>query len=265
VLTVPNVDPELAATLGGSGEPVLWEELTSPDVAELVTRVDAAIIPFGAVEQHGPHMPLCVDWNMAYHVAQGVSALTGVPVLHPVVYGVSGSHGRRFPGTVGVRPETLLALVDDLTDWLHSAGVRQFVLLNGHAWNGAPLQVCAEKIRTRWDDVRVRALDYVDEYPATEIDGHVTHGRLLAHANYFETSCMRHVNPSLVRMERAVEKQDWPSFWDYRADQVTQSGVWGRDVPQADAAHGEREITRCIETMARSVAAGRDEPWPVPE
>jgi creatinine amidohydrolase len=250
-----------ARELGGSGVPLCWEELTSPEIADLVERVNAAIIPFGAIEQHGPHMPLCVDWNIAYHVALGVSALTGVPVLHPVTYGVSGSHGD-FPGTVGLRAETFLAVVDDLVDWLYRSGIRQFVLLNGHAWNGAPLQVCADKIRTRYDDVRVRALDYVDEYPPTEIDGRYEHGRLLAHANYFETSCMLYVSPDLVRMDRAVAKEDWPSFWDYRADQVTASGVWGRDVPEASRENGEREITRCIETMARAIAAGRDEKWP---
>lgn len=265
MLRTPEVDAGLAAELGGSGTPVLWEELTSPEIGALVGRVPAAIVPFGAVEQHGPHMPLCVDWNMAYHVAQGVSALTGIPVLHPVAYGVSGSHGTRFPGTVGLSPETFLAVVDDVCGWLYASGVRQFVLLNGHAWNGSPLQVCAEKIRTRWDDVRVRALDYVDAYPPAEIDGRVTHGRLLAHANYFETSCMLHVNPELVRLDRAVAKEDWDSFWDYRADQVTESGVWGRDVPEANAENGAREIGRCIETMARAVAAGRDEAWPTPE
>lgn len=264
MLREPQVSEQLVSELGGTGQPILWEELTSPEIAELVGRVNAAIVPFGAVEQHGPHMPLCVDWNMAYHVSKGVSAATGVPVLHPVTYGVSGSHGY-FPGTVGLRPETFLAVVDDLVGWLHRSGIRQFVLLNGHAWNGAPLQVCAENVRTRFDDVRVRALDYVDMYPPTEIDGHVTYGRLLAHANYFETSCMLYVNPELVKMGSAVSKEDWDSFWDYRADQVSASGVWGRDIPEASAENGELEISRCIETMARAVAAGVAEPFPRPE
>lgn len=264
MLREPQIREELASELGGTGQPVLWEELTSPEIGELVERVNAAIIPFGAVEQHGPHMPLCVDWNMAYHVSKGVSALTGVPVLHPVTYGVSGSHGD-FPGTVGLRPETFLAVVDDVVGWLYRSGVRQFILLNGHAWNGAPLQVCAEKIRTRYDDVRVRALDYVDEYPPTEIDGRYTYGRLLAHANYFETSCMLYINPELVKMDRAVYHQDFDSFWDYRTDQVSAEGVWGRDIPEANAENGEGEITRCIETMARAVAAAVREPFPEPE
>lgn len=262
MLRIPEVDAALAAELGGSGTPVWWEELTSPEVGELVGRVGAAILPFGSVEQHGPHMPLCVDWNMAYHVAMGVSALTGVPVLHPVTYGVSASHGD-FPGTLTVRAETFIAVAVDLVDSLYNSGVRQFVLLNGHAWNGAVLQVVADQVRTSYDDVRVRALDYVDEYPPTEIDGRYTHGRLLAHANYFETSCMLHVNPELVHIDRAVSKQDWPSFWDYRLDQVSASGVWGRDIPMATADNGRAEITRCIQTMARAVAAGVAEAQPV--
>lgn len=262
MLRHPEVDPALAGELGGSGTAVLWEELTSPEIAELVARVDAAIIPFGATEQHGPHMPLCVDWNMAYHVGLGVSALTGVPVLHPVTYGVSASHGG-FPGTLALSPEVFIALAVELVTSLHRSGVRQVVLLNGHAWNGSPLQVVAEKIRTRWDDVRVRALDYVDEYPPTEIDGRYDHGRLLAHANYFETSCMLHVNPKLVHLDRAVAHQGPPSFWDYRLDQVSASGVWGRDIGEADATNGRAEVERCIVTMARAIAAAVAEPPPV--
>jgi creatinine amidohydrolase len=259
-MRAPDVDPALADELGGSGQPVLWETLTSPEVGALATERRAAVVPFGAVEQHGPHMPLCVDWMIADHVARGVSALTGVPVVHPVTYGISASHGD-FPGTLGVKAETFLAVVDDLCDWLYRSGVRDFVLLNGHAWNNSALQVAADKLRTRHDDVRVRALDYVDCYPPEEIDGRYTHGRLLAHANYFETSLMLWIAPELVHLDRAVEDGDWPSFWDYREDQVSESGVWGRDVPRATAENGEREARQCIETMARAVAAGLREPF----
>ena len=54
------------------------------------------------------------------------------------------------------------------------------------------------------------------------------------------------------------------SFWDYRTDQVSPSGVWGRDIEQATAANGQRETARLIATTARAVAAGVAEPWPAP-
>ena len=95
----------------------------------------------------------------------------------------------------------------------------------------------------------------MDMYPAAEIDGCDTFGRL-AYANYFETSCMFYVNPDLIKMDRATSKQDFGSFWDHRTDQVRATGIWDRHIPEANAENGEHEITRCIETMARAVAAG---------
>jgi creatinine amidohydrolase len=261
MLAEPVVDEDLARELGGSGTPVCWDEQTSPEIGELVARVDAVVIPFGAVEQHGPHLPLGVDWQICVYVARGVSALTGVPYVPPVVYGVSASHGS-FPGTVGVRPETMIAVVEDLVQGLYRSGVKQFVLMNGHAWNAGSLDVSAEKIRTRYDDVRVRSLAYATMYPGPEIDGRVTYGRALMHANYFETSVMLAINPELVRMDRAVSHTDTDSFWDYRTDQVSPSGVWGRDIEQATAPHGAAEIDRCVTTTARALAAGIREPFP---
>jgi creatinine amidohydrolase len=263
VLREPTVDPDLVAELGGSGAPVRWEHLTSPEAAAQVARSDAVIIPFGATEQHGPHLAMSVDTDIVHHVALGVSAATGIAVAPPVAYGVSGSHGS-FPGTVGVRPETMIALVEDLVATLHATGVRQFVLLNGHAWNHGALDVSAEKLRVRYDDARVRSLSYATAYPGSEIDGRCDLGRSLMHANYFETSVMLHVHPEAVHMDRAVSQQDRDSFWDYRSDQVSPSGVWGRDVDQATAANGSRETDRLIATTARAIASGVAEPWPKP-
>ena len=261
---MPDFDREgLAAELGGSGEPLRWDTLTWPESGDAARAVDAVIIPVGAVEQHGPHLPLNVDTTICEAVALGVSALTGVPVIPPLSYGVSASHGD-FPGTVALRPETLIAVVEDVIDSLHASGIRQFVLLNGHIWNNGSLDVSAEKLRVRHRDSRVRALGYVTMYPGPEVDGHVQYGRGLMHANFFETSVMLHLAPELVRMDRVTSHTDVDSFWDYRMDQVSETGVWGRDVKEANAEHGRAEFDRCVLTTARAVAAAVAEPWPDP-
>ena len=257
----PVVDPALAVSLGGSGAAVRWERLTSPESAALAT--DTVVIPVGAIEQHGPHLPMCTDTTIATYVARGVSALTGVAVAPSPNYGVSGSHGG-LPGTLSLRPETLVMVLDDLVESLYLAGMRQFVLLNAHTWNAAPMEICADKLRVRHDDVRVRSIFYVTMYPGSEVDGRVTYGRGLMHANYFETSLMLHIDPDAVHLERAVSVEDRDTFWDYRTDQVSASGVWGRDVEQATAEHGAAEAARCVETTARAVAAAAAEPWPTP-
>ena len=253
----------LAAELGGSGTAVRWDELTWPEAGAAAAALDAVIIPVGAVEQHGPHLPLAVDTLICEAVALGVSALTGVPVIPPIGYGVSASHGD-FAGTVALRPETLIAVVEDVIDSLYASGVRQFVLLNGHIWNNGALDVSAEKLRVRHRDARVRALGYVTMYPGPEVNGHVQYGRALMHANFFETSVMLHLRPDLVRMERATSHVDVDSFWDYRMDQVSETGVWGRDVADANAEHGREEFDRCVLTTARAVATAVREPWPDP-
>ena len=253
----------LAAELGGSGEPLRWDTLTWPEAGDAARAVDAVIIPVGAVEQHGPHLPLNVDTTICEAVALGVSALTGVPVIPPLSYGVSASHGG-FAGTVALRPETLIAVVEDVIDSLHASGIRQFVLLNGHIWNNGSLDVSAEKLRVRHRDSRVRALGYVTMYPGPEVDGHVRYGRGLMHANFFETSVMLHLAPELVRMDRVTSHTDVDSFWDYRMDQVSETGVWGRDVKEANAEHGRAEFDRCVLTTAQAVAAAVGEPWPDP-
>jgi len=254
---------ELARELGGTGTPVRWEEMTWYEARAAASALDAVIIPVGATEQHGPHLPLAVDTLLGNAVALAVSAVTGVPVIPPLCYGVSGSHGD-FGGTISLRPETLIHVVEDVIDSLYERGIRQFILLNGHIWNNGALDVSAEKLRVRHRDARVRALGYVTMYPGPEVNGRVRFGRGLMHANFFETSVMLHLYPELVRMERATSHLDVDSFWDYRMDQVSETGVWGRDVAEANAVHGRAEFERCVITTARAVASAVREPWPDP-
>lgn len=250
-----NQDPQ------PTGSPLRWEEHTFPEARALVDRVDAVMIPVGAIEQHGPHLPLNVDTVIAQAVAEAVSAETGVPVVPPVSIGVSASHGD-FPGTLTVRPETMIGYLTDVLDSLYASGVRQFVTISGHIWNSGSIDVAFEKFRTRHDDVRIRAIAYVSMYPGSEVDGHVQHGRGLMHANYFETSVMLHLRSDLVHMDRLTSHLDVDSFWDYRMDQVSETGIWGRDVHEATPEHGKSEYERCVRTTAEAVSAAVREPWP---
>ncbi|WP_062134976.1 creatininase family protein [Demequina aestuarii] len=254
---------DLAAELGGPGVPVRWEEMSWPQIPALVEHHRAVIIPIGAIEQHGPHLPMNVDTEIDMAVAEAVSAVTGIPTIPPVSVGVSASHGD-FAGTLTLRPETLIAIMEDLTDSLYRSGVRQFIFMSGHMWNIGALDVSLEKLRTRYDDVRARSIGYVSMYPGPEVDGHVQYGRGLMHANFFETSVMLHLRPELVDMSRATSHLDVDSFWDYRMDQVSDSGVWGRDVEQASAEHGRDEFERCVVRTARALAAAIREPQPEP-
>ncbi|HEY6535475.1 MAG TPA: creatininase family protein [Candidatus Nitrosocosmicus sp.] len=73
------------------GKPILWDELSWKDVEEITKNIKMVIFPIGACEQHGPHLPLGVDTIDCYEIAKRVSAKTGVPVIPPIIYGVSQS------------------------------------------------------------------------------------------------------------------------------------------------------------------------------
>ena len=100
-----------------SGKPILWEELTWKDIDKLTKTMKVAIIPTAACEQHGPHLPLAVNTIDCYGVAKRVSAKTGIPVVHPLSYGCSQSHGN-FQGRYHLDPETMMKMICEIAEWL---------------------------------------------------------------------------------------------------------------------------------------------------
>jgi creatinine amidohydrolase len=108
---------------------ILWDDLSWKDIQKLTQGMKMVIIPIGACEQHGPHLPLSVDTIDCYEVAKRVSAKTRVPVIPPLTYGCSQSHGN-FPGTLSLRPETMIRMICDIVEWLYRSGIRKILLLN---------------------------------------------------------------------------------------------------------------------------------------
>jgi creatinine amidohydrolase len=132
--------------------PILWEEMTYKDIEKLTKTMNMVIVPIAACEQHGPHLPLAVDTIDCYEIAKRVSAKTGVPVVPPLMYGCSQSHGN-FLGTLSIRPETLIRMISDIAEWLYRSNIRKILLLNGHMWNWGPLYSARENIYYDFPDL----------------------------------------------------------------------------------------------------------------
>ena len=101
---------------------VLWEEFTWPDLAERLEEMKMVLWWFGTTEQHGPHLPLSVDTIDVMEVASRVSQKTGVFLIPPMTYGCSQMHGRAFPGTLSLRPQTLIKCIEDICEWALQLG-----------------------------------------------------------------------------------------------------------------------------------------------
>jgi creatinine amidohydrolase len=102
-------------------------------VEEYLRHDDRAVLPLGSTEQHA-RLSLCVDCILSERVASEAAEPLGVPVFPPLNYGIT-PYFRAYPGTLSLRVETYLRVVDDLLEGLAGTGFRRILIVNGHGGN----------------------------------------------------------------------------------------------------------------------------------
>lgn len=183
-----------------------FEELTSPEVAALDRDKTVLILPLGSVEQHGNHMPLGTDTMLAYSLSLAAAeSLAGkVAVLPPLWYGFSAHH-MRFPGSITLRAETLMAVAEDIVASVVKHGFRRILIVNGHGGNGGVIDVLASTLGHRhYGQARVAALTYFQLAREAIAGLRQSEPGGMGHACEFETAMIRHIRPELVKMHKAV-------------------------------------------------------------
>lgn len=181
-----------------------YEQLSSPAIAGLDPASTVFLLPLGAVEQHGDHMPVGTDTLIAEALCRAAAEKrAGVAVLPPPWYGFSPHH-MRFAGTVTLRLDTLRAVVTDIVGSLVEHGFRRVLIVNGHGGNGGAVDVLASTLgHAHRDRARIAAVTYF-HLAAASIDAIRESGPGGAgHAGEFETSVMLHLAPDLVDMAKA--------------------------------------------------------------
>ena len=227
----------------------LWGELTWSDAAERFKDVDIALLPVGAIEQHGPHLPLDTDAFDAEHLACRVAEACSDPkplVMPLIAYGVSYHHDD-FKGTISISNETLSRLVYEIGMSVAKNGIRKLLILNAHGGNGPALNYAAQMINR---DARIFAC--VDTGETSDVDISKVAGTPNdVHAGEIETSTSLAVRPHLVKMDRALKSipefssryLDFTSIrgisWYAYTQKISATGVMG-DPTKADAKKGER-------------------------
>lgn len=137
---------ESSASQSPAAGPILLADLSSPQFAALLPEIELVMIPIGAHEQHGPALPVSTDTISA----QVLCALTAtllrprIAVAPAIPWGVSWHH-LGLPGTVTLREETLMAVVEDIVTSLHRSGIDRFLLVNSHGGNNPALHIAAER------------------------------------------------------------------------------------------------------------------------
>ena len=243
----------------------LLAHLRAPDVTRCLER-SIVVQPLGAVEQHGPHLPLHTDLLIAERVAQAAVARVGdeldVWLLPPLAYTKSNEHAWS-PGTVWLSATTMLAVLDDIGRCVAMTPAHRLVFMNGHGGNSALLNVANRELRLRHGLMTFLAHpgvppDQGGASPADELGMGV-------HGGTDETSLVLHLSPELVDMSSARRnvpehlagnryvRFGGPVSFGWLSDDFGADGVIGDPVP-ATAERGAELFAAAVTAFCEALA-----------
>lgn len=218
---------------------MVLEDITMVEFEQGLSKTQTILIPFGSTEEHGSHLPLSTDTMQAYEVGKAASTLIPLFLAPPIHYGCCRSTSNH-PGTISITTGTLKSLMKDIVRSLRQQGLRNFIILTGHAGvtHKMTLLDAGEELIAEFHDIRLAVL--------TEYDLAYKEGRTLietegdSHAGEIETSRIMHLRPDLVK---GSSKRAFPTFpvgiLVRNKRRYWESGVWG-DPSKASAEKGRR-------------------------
>ncbi len=247
-----------------------WEDLATTDFDSVDPETVIALLPVGATEQHGPHLPLATDTEINRGIVE--RALAQVPddltllVLPTLPVGDSEEHGD-FPGTLSLPAELLIGLWTEIGASVARAGLRKLVIFNSHGGQTQVVDIVAQRLRMDFGMMAVRATYFRFGTP----DGifgaeELAHG---IHGGAVETSMMLELRPELVRKEAAANfrplsldmeddyeilRPEGPAGFAWASQDLHPSGAAG-DASQADPEKGRQLLDHAA---GRLVAVLRD-------
>jgi creatinine amidohydrolase/Fe(II)-dependent formamide hydrolase-like protein len=220
------------------------------------------LLPVGAIEQHGPHLPLDTDAFDAEYLARSVAegCRDPKPILLPLIpYGVSYHHDD-FSGTISISNETLSQLVHEIGMSAARNGITKLIIINGHGGNAATLSFAAQMINR---DAHIFTCVDTGETSDTDVE-RLAETDNDVHAGEIETSTSLAVRPDLVQMNKA--RRSVPRFssryldfsskrsveWYARTAKISPTGVMG-DPTKATREKGEKMWAVMIRNLVEFV------------
>lgn len=247
-----------------------WRQIADlPDPANTVI-----VLPTGATEQHGPHLPCAVDSVIAAgvvgHALARLSPSVPAYAMAPITYGKSEEH-LHFPGTMTLSGETLLATMNEVGESVYRAGFRKLLIVNGHGGQPQVMEMAARELRLRHGDFIV-VPSFTWRVP--HVAGRYLSERekkLAMHAGHAETALMLALAPDTVDMSLAVSNYppEFPSrllspdgrpacAWSAR--DFGPSGVIGDPLP-ATAEQGQAILDSLAESWAQAITELHELNW----
>ncbi len=237
-------------------EKIRLEEMTWVEAKEALEKAKVVIIPLGAIEAHGPHLPLGTDNFIVERIAEEVAKKIGGIVLPVIKYGQVWSL-INFPGSLTVSEDSLFRFLVDICLSLHKHGAKNFAFISFHIGNATVIKKTARYLKDNYDlnvfYFASSGLSKIREF----CDSKQWHKNYF-HAEEIETSLMLYIKPDLVDMAKA--KACYPDkkifeFYPQKWDELTDIGVIG-DPTVATREKGEKMLEVIINEIVELLRKG---------
>lgn len=175
-----------------------WTELPADEITRWAREeCDIALLPLGAIEQHGPHSPAGVDDYNAMGMAELVAKRTGVMLLPCPMYGSHPYHHWHMPGTIPLAYETHISLITDIVRGAAVAGFNKFLILSAHGQVSTTLVAVHKLGLEGYFTLSLHWYDFLRDNRSVLQD-------YMWHADEAETSVGLYLYPQYIDMEKAV-------------------------------------------------------------
>jgi len=250
---------------------------TWPEAKELVEKNAIAIVPVGAFEQHGRHLPLDTDVRLAEAVAKHAAERAeknGIPVtVTPVVWAAFSPHHMGFPGTITLSMDGFITVLRDICRCLAKHGFKKIFLLNGHGGNANIIRSVIQSLFLE-EGIRVVAASYWDFAVGFIKEWRTSQPGGIDHACEMETALMLHLFPDLVKKEEIKDTRWFPQTKYLTGDltiggvvatafsltEITPTGVAGSP-EAATAAKGQELFEEIVEQFSKFLAEFNTWDW----
>lgn len=244
-----------------------YELMTWNEFVEARDNDDIFVLTLGAIEQHGPHMPMGVDHFLPYElVKQKLSERYNIVLLPPLYYGYRSQTviggGDKYPGTLRMSSEAVCYPVRDICLELFRHGVKKLVLVNGHLENKGYLVEGVEKALAEYrGEVPTKILYlewsvYVKDKTLDQMFGGQFPGWDPEHAGVLETSLMMALRPELVKQDRlpdeSAKRYIKYTVWPSSDELVTKNGALA-SAKNASLENGMLMLKDILEGMYRDI------------
>ena len=239
---------------------MIFQYENSFDIKEKIQKSSVAILPIGAVEAHGPHLPLGTDNLMAENISTRVAEQTNALVLPTLPYGQVWSL-KNFPGSIHISNEVLIPFIYDIGDSLYRQGFKVFAIINGHLGNSTAIKEAARKLFSDCPDMVVLNLFYPGVKKVIEEvrDSKQVHAEYF-HACELETSYMLYLAENYVDMTKALsENPQIPEYADVTPtpwEEFTATAVLG-NATLATKEKGKLIVEDAIKNMVNLIEAAK--------